>query len=155
MWKVSLILLVALTAVADQPSQKSSQPRASSAGFVLLMKSVADGWNEGDAKKASDCFTDDAVYLEPPDHQLYIGRQAIYAFFGGPNKPEPAMHMEWHHLAFDEQQQVGYGEYTFQMNHLYHGIVTVHLKDGKIQKWREYQYKSDLNWTAFVGKSEF
>ena len=26
------------------------------------------------------------------------------------------MKMTWHHLAFDEESQVGFGEYTFQMN---------------------------------------
>ena len=36
-----------------------------------------------------------------------IGRQTIYAFFGGPNEPEPPMHMGRHHLAFDEEQQMG------------------------------------------------
>lgn len=59
--------------------------------FKKLMQTVSTGWNEGDAKKAVDCFTIDALYLEPPDKQFYAGRNAIYEFFGGNKKPDPPM----------------------------------------------------------------
>lgn len=123
--------------------------------FKRLMKTVANGWNEGNARKAADCFTEDAVYTEPPDKQVYVGRKALYEFFGGNKKPEPPMKMTWHHLAFDEESQIGFGEYTFQMNNRYHGIVVVKIRDGKISNWREYQYKSNLDWKAFTGKNSF
>jgi len=151
-----MVLLLAAVAVGgDSPKNQDPQPQMRESDFVLLMETVSAGWNEGNARKAADCFADDAVYMEPPDHQLYIGKAAIYEFFGGPNKPDPPMHMQWHHLAFNEKQQIGYGEFTFQMNHRYHGIVTVHIQGGKIAKWREYEYQSDLDWRAFAGKSEF
>lgn len=41
------------------------------------------------------------------------------------------------------------------MNNRYHGIVIVKIKDGKISNWREYQYKSDLDWKAFVAINDF
>jgi hypothetical protein len=63
------------------------------------------------------------------------------------------MQMKWHHLAFNAQEQVGYGEYTFKGNHQYHGIVTVVIKAGKIFRWREYQYQSDTAWDDFVGSN--
>jgi hypothetical protein len=62
---------------------------------------------------------------------------------GGPNKPTPPMYMQWHHLAFNEKEQVGYGEFTFQMNLRYRGIVTVQIQVGKIANWREYEYQSN------------
>lgn len=34
-----------------------------------LMRTVATGWNDWDAKKAADCYTEDALYTEPPDRQ--------------------------------------------------------------------------------------
>ena len=126
-----------------------------SAGFRKLMETVSAGWNTGDARKAADCFTEDALYLEPPDKQFYAGRPALYEFFGGATKPEPPMKMTWHHLGFDEASQVGFGEYTFQMNRRYHGIVVVKVRDGKIANWREYQYESKLDWKDFVAKSPF
>jgi ketosteroid isomerase-like protein len=125
------------------------------AEFKSLMQTVADAWNEGDAKKAADCYTEDAIYTEPPDKQVYVGRKALYEFFGGDRKPEPPMKMIWHHLAFEEASQIGFGEYTFQMNHRYHGIVIVKIRSGKISNWREYQYKSDLEWRDFAGKNDF
>jgi hypothetical protein len=125
------------------------------AQFKNLMRTVAAGWNEGDAKKAVDCYTEDAVYTEPPDKQVYAGRKELYDFFGGDKKPEPPMRMTWHHLAFDEESQTGFGEYTFQMNNRYHGIVIVKIRGGKISNWREYQYKSDLEWREFVRKNDF
>jgi len=123
--------------------------------FRKLLQTVADGWNEGNARRAADCFTENAFYSEPPAKQLYIGRESLYEFFGGDKKPEPPMKMVWHHLAFDEKEQIGFGEYTFQMNNRYHGIVIVKVENGKIRNWREYQYKSGLDWREFQGKNEF
>ncbi len=47
------------------------------------MQTIADGWNEGDARKATDCFSGDAIYVEPPEKQLFHGRTELYEFFGG------------------------------------------------------------------------
>jgi hypothetical protein len=33
------------------------------AQFEKLMQGVAEGWNENNARKAADCFAEDAVYL--------------------------------------------------------------------------------------------
>jgi len=123
--------------------------------FRRLMNTVAASWNEGDARNAADCYTEDAVYTEPPDKQVYVGRNALYEFFGGDKKPKPPMKMKWHHLAFDEESQIGFGEYTFQMNNRYHGIVIVKIRNGKISNWREYQTKSNLEWKDFVEKNKF
>jgi hypothetical protein len=151
---LSTVLLVLALVGAMTQSQSMEKP-TSEIQFITLMRTMAEAWNEGNARKAADCFADNAVYLEPPDRQVYVGKEAIYAFFGGPTKPNPPMHMQWHHLAFNEREQVGFGEYTFQMNRRYHGIVTVQIDGGKIVKWREYQYQSNLDWAAFAGKSEF
>jgi hypothetical protein len=151
---LSTVLLVLALVGAMTQSQSVEKP-TNETQFITLMRTIAEAWNEGNARKAADCFADNAVYLEPPDRQVYVGKEAIYAFFGGPTKPNPPMHMQWHRLAFNEREQVGFGEYTFQMNRRYHGIVTVQIDGGKIVKWREYQYQSNLDWAAFAGKSEF
>jgi hypothetical protein len=123
--------------------------------FTKLLKRIAEAWNEGDPKKAADCYTEDAIYTEPPANQVYVGRKALYEFFGGDKKPAPRMKMGWHHLAFDEGEQVGFGEYTFEGKNRYHGIVIVKIKEGKVSNWREYQYNSSLEWRDFVGKNRF
>jgi ketosteroid isomerase-like protein len=147
-----MILVLALSFAAFAHAEPA---RVTAAEFRALMGTIAAGWNAGDARKAADCFTEDALYLEPPDEQFYAGRPALYEFFGGGTKPEPPMKMTWHHLAFDEDSQVGFGEYTFQMSRRYHGIVVVKIRGGKISNWREYQYESGLDWKDFVAKSPF
>src|SRR6516162_3765045 len=140
-------LFVACLIWAKSPAAK--RERVTSTEFRALMNTIADAWNSGDARKAAECYTEDAVYTEPPDRQVHVGRDNLFQFFGGNEKPESPMHMQWHNLAFDEESQLGFGEYTFQMTNRYHGIVVVRLRDGKISNWREYQYKSDLTWPQF------
>ena len=119
------------------------------------MHTIADGWNEGDARKSADCFCEDAVYIEPPDRQVYHGRNELYEFFGGDKGTEIPMHMAWHHLAFNEEEQVGFGEYSFRMVGNYHGIVTVKIENGLVKFWREYQYQTGLKWEEFSKLNPF
>lgn len=130
-------------------------PKSTPAEFKALMDAVSRAWNDGDAAAAAGCFTPDALYTEPPDIQFCAGRDALFRFFGGGAPPEPPMSMTWHHLAFDEESQIGFGEYTFQMNRRYHGIVVVRLREGMISNWREYQYRSDLPWESFIHLNPF
>jgi hypothetical protein len=121
--------------------------------FERLMQTIADGWNEGDAHEAADCFAEDAIYVEPPEKQLYHGRNELYEFFGkGTDIP---MNMTWHHLAFNEAEHIGFGEYSFEMHGRYHGIVVVKIEKGLIKHWRKYQYRTDLVWEAFTRNTPF
>ena len=151
------LIAVIVFAMPLWASGNSSSPgdKITAVQFRSLMDTVAAGWNESDARKAADCYTEDAIYTEPPDKQVHVGRKALYEFFGGDRKLKPPMKMMWHHLAFDEASQVGFGEYTFQMNHRYHGIVIVKIRSGKISNWREYQSKSELEWKDFARKNDF
>lgn len=123
--------------------------------FARLMQTIADGWNEGDARKAADCFTESAIYTEPPDKQLYRGREALYRFFGGGQGRKQEMKMDWHHLIFDEQRQVGAGEFTFEYGGRVHGMVMIKVSGGKVSNWREYWYESNLAWEDFIGENRF
>ena len=129
--------------------------RTSTGDFEALMHRIAEGWNRNDARQAADCFAPDAVYEEPPGKQLYRGREALFEFFGGKESPPPKMSMTWHHLVFDEKTQTGAGEYTFQGNRRYHGIVIVRLASGLVARWREYQTQSDLSWEEFARATRF
>ena len=123
--------------------------------FRELMETVAAGWRESNARKAADCFSEDAIYIEPPDRQVYKGRKELFEFFGGTQGTSKPMRMDLHHLAFDQRTQTGFAEYTFALNNQYHGIVIVRLREGKIQSWREYQYRSALPWAEFAGAGRF
>ncbi|MDQ3783904.1 MAG: nuclear transport factor 2 family protein [Actinomycetota bacterium] len=120
-------------------------------GFRGLLDTVAEGWNAGDAAMAAACFTEDAVYVEPPDRQRYDGRPHLAEFFGGCDD----MSMRWHLTAFSEEDQAGFGEYTFSLigRVTKHGIVVVEIERQLIASWREYQYDSELSFEEFAGDS--
>lgn len=149
----AMILLFLTLATALEPPA-SSKP-LDSQQFRALMETLAQGWNKGDAKKAAECFTADAVYVEPPDKQVYRGREQLYRFFGGDAGRKQAMRMTWHHLVFDEDTQIGAGEFTFEYGGQVHGMVIVRIRDGKISNWREYWYESPLDWKQFTKENPF
>jgi ketosteroid isomerase-like protein len=130
--------------------------RATAEEFKSLMQTVAEGWNEGDAKKAADCYTEDAIYSSPPDSKHRKGRQILFEFFGGDKGRDAPMKMTWHHLAFDEESQIGFGEYTFKYkDYQAHGTVAIKVRHRKIANWREYEIPSNLSWGRFVGENMF
>jgi ketosteroid isomerase-like protein len=150
--------IVALLLVALSPSGSRSAepaPPIQTGQFRQLMETLAQGWNEGDADKAVGCFTEDAVYVEPPDKQVYRGRAQLYRFFGGDAGREQAMQMTWHHLIFDEERQIGAGEFTFSYGGQVHGMVIVRIQGGRISNWREYWYESPLDWEQFTKQDPF
>lgn len=123
--------------------------------FEDVLVKIAHGWNNADATLAIGYFDKDAVYEEPPGNQLYKGTIELFEFFGGEKGHEIPMKMEWHNTAFNAAAQTGFGEYTFEMNNKYHGIVIMKFENRKIIKWREYQYKSDLDWNDFAKETYF
>lgn len=117
--------------------------------FESLMQTIAEGWNTKNARLAADCFTEDAIYTEPPDKQLIQGRKELYEYFGGDTGF--AMTLEWHYIFFNEAKQMGAGEYTFEMNNItHHGVAIVELENGKIKHWREYDTAGNLSFAAFL-----
>jgi hypothetical protein len=101
--------------------------------FEQLLNKVSKGWSEGNAQLAADSFHEDAVYIEPPDKQLYIGRSELFEFFGGDKGRSNSMTMEWHNIIFNSEKQMGTGEYTFgYKGKLTHGIVIIQIKNEKI-----------------------
>lgn len=148
-FQILLSVAVLLSISAENPQNITS------AEFQTLMQTVADGWSEGNARKAADCFTDDAIYTEPPDKQLYKGREALFKFFGGNEGRKSQMKMTWHHLIFDQQKQIGAGEFTFEYGGKVHGMVIVKITNDKISNWREYWYESNLNFDKFIGANKF
>ncbi len=77
-----IALLILMIVVCAACAQRASD-KLSASEFEKLMQTVAEGWTEGDARKAADCFTEQAIYTEPPDKQIYKGRDALFKFFGG------------------------------------------------------------------------
>jgi hypothetical protein len=153
--RVLLALAVLLFSVGHVMAREPDR-RLDDAGFVALMNEVAAGWSANDARRAAEAFHPDAIYSEPPDKQLYRGRETLFRFFGGPAGRKQRMTMTWHHLSFDEASQVGAGEFTFAWEGgQVHGMVSIRVRDGLIGNWREYFYESPLTWQAFQGANRF
>ena len=156
---VSLLLPALLAIPGDGHGPATlcdGRPRPTPLGseeFRGVLDSVAAGWNGGRVETAVLCFSETAVYLEPPDRQRYQGRTALRGFFAASVLPPRPDRMRWHGVAFDSARQLGFGEYTYRGGQNYHGIVVVRIEGGLIRSWREYQYRSPLQWEEFIGPS--
>lgn len=119
--------------------------------FYALMERLARAWSEQDTDSALDCFLHDALYTEPPDIQMYRGREQLRSYFAA---LKPGTFMRFHNLWFDESKQVGAGEFSFGMTNSStadHGVIVVEIRDGKIAVWREYQRKGPSAFQDFIG----
>ena len=128
------------------------EPRTTTAEFVALMRQLADGWSRQDVETALACFTADAVYMQPPDVQLYEGHDQLRPYFAA---LKPGTAMTFHHLWFDEASQVGAGEFTFGLAgaaRADHGVAVVELRGGRIAVWREYLSAGPGSFAEFVAR---
>jgi ketosteroid isomerase-like protein len=152
-----LLLISAMDNIRPGATQSKAHSRhkVTSNEFRDCMQQLADAWNKGDARAAADLFAEDALYSSAPNSVAREGRAALFDWFGGINGRAKPMQMAWHHLVFDEAQQIGAGEYTFTYEVRTHGMVIIRLRDGKIVHWREYEVESPLDWDVMVGKNRF
>lgn len=153
--KHQIAFFLVMVVLATPAFSQDKQDHLNTAQFEILLRNLADGWNAGDSRKAANCFTIDAIYMEPPNKQLYRGRDELFTFFGGNSGRAGAMQMTWHHIAFNEEQQIGSGEFSFTYGSTVHGVAMIKIKAGKIHRWREYWYESPLQWDDFIGESTF
>ena len=142
---LSLLLLVA----CGQESQ-DREKHLNAAAFREMMNGLADGWSKQNTDQALACFTEDAIYIEPPDIQFYKGHAQLRPYFAA---LKPGTFMQFHNLWFDEGRQIGAGEYSFgdvNDSTADHGVVVVELRNGRIVFWREYQQKGPTSCERFL-----
>jgi ketosteroid isomerase-like protein len=128
--------------------------RLSTQEFKGLMEKLAHAWSQQDTETALDCFTRDAVYIEPPDIQFYTGHEQLRPYFAA---LKPGAFMHFHNLWFDETNQTGAGEFSFGetgQSSADHGIIVVELHDGRIFFWREYQRKGPSAFQDFIATKD-
>ncbi len=118
--------------------------------FDQLMNKLAVAWSEQDTDDALACFTEDAVYMEPPDVQFYHGHEQLRPYFAA---LEPGMYLAFHNLCFNELTQVGMAEFTFGRigrDTADVGVIVITVENGKIKNWREYLRKGPADFKQFV-----
>lgn len=121
--------------------------------FELLLHRLSDSWAQLDTTGAAGCFTEDAVYMEPPDVQLFVGRSELTAYF---SPLEKGTYLDFHGIWFDEPSQTGAAEFSFGVRGeetADHGVVVVALRDDLIASWREYPRKGSASFSAFTSTS--
>ena len=124
---------------------------AAEADFRALVAAVARGWETGDVELALGAFAPDAVYMEPPDEQLFVGHGELRPYFAA---VPPGTIMRVDGAWFDEARQSGAIEYTFASGpddpSADHGVAILELRDGRIAAWREYQTKGPADRDRFL-----
>jgi ketosteroid isomerase-like protein len=121
--------------------------------FLSVMNRLADAWSSQDVDAAVDCFTPDAVYMEPPDGQLFIGHDQLRRFFVLP----AGTSMTWRGLWFDEATATGAGEFEFGEetdDTMDHGIAVVAIRDGRIAHWHEYLQRGPKGQDTFLATED-
>jgi len=76
-------------------------------------------------------------------------------FFSNGKNSAKSMKMEWRHLLFNEQDQIGAGEFTLEGHRDYQGMVIVKIEKGKISNWREYRFASHESWEKLTRENQF
>ncbi len=122
------------------------------AEFRTLLDSLAAAWARKDYDSAADCFAPGVRYSDPWRYAL-AGREELHRFLADDEGRDQST--VWHTVVFDQDQQVGAAEYTYEGTHRYHGTVLVKVQGGEITHWREYQHVDSRSWEELVGETRF
>jgi hypothetical protein len=118
--------------------------------FNALMSQLAKAWTTQNTDMAIECFASDAVYMQPPDEQLYIGHDQLRPFFGALKEGTV---MTIHNTSFDPEKQIGAAEFTFgnvKSGNAVTGVTIVAVENGKIKTWREYFISGPIDFEDFI-----
>ena len=120
--------------------------------FRELLRTMEEGWRAGDSKRVAACFSEEVRYSDPVRY-AFAGRVELQEFFAQ-DEGEPQQ-VTLHRMLFDEAEQMGAVEYTYEHRSRYHGVALVRVCDGKVTNWLEYQHVSPATREEFVGPNRF
>ncbi len=110
---------------------------------------MAGAWNAGDPAAVGHCFAERLSYSDPTRYS-FTAHDELLPFF---EPPEGGTHsVVRHRILFDEVEQTGAAEYTYEGHHRYHGAVIARVEDDRVVHWREWQHVSERDWAEFVGE---
>jgi hypothetical protein len=115
--------------------------------FSKLLNHLVTSWSRRDYSATASVFAENVHYTDPTRYSFH-SRKELQAFFeddeGYPQKTV------FHTVIFDEKNQIGAAEYTYEGTHRYHGVTLIRLKDDQIISWREYQHIDPREWEDFI-----
>ena len=104
----ALVLAMLVLVIASGGCQRRiGREGINESDFRELMNRLADGWSRQNTEQALSCFTENAVYMEPPNIQFYEGHIQLRPYFAA---LKPGTFIRFRNLWFDESRQIGAGE---------------------------------------------
>ena len=122
--------------------------------FMELMTTLKVAWSTQDTDLALTVFDEHAIYMEPPDIQIYRGHLELRPYF---DAIAPGTTMEFHNLFYNPKTKVGAGEFSFghqDSDRSDVGVIVVELQHRKIGFWREYHRKGPADFSTFISTDE-
>lgn len=98
---------------------------------------LSDAWTRRDYEKAASVFADDVRYRDPLRYS-FDNKNDLKKFFENDEGNEQKI--VWHTIIFDEEEETGAAEYTYEGTHRYHGTVIIKINHEKVARWLEYQH---------------
>jgi hypothetical protein len=141
-----ILTFISFIAVACQHDTEAISEKE----FRRLMTQLADSWTTQNTDKAVECFTNDAIYMQPPDEQLYIGHEQLRPFFKALKKGTV---MKLHNIWFNRKNQTGAAEFTFGNSiskQSVTGVIVIAIEHGRIKEWREYFISGPIDFDEFT-----
>jgi hypothetical protein len=120
--------------------------------FRQLLDRLAGGWARRDYAAVAREFCEEVRYGDPIRYS-FGNRHDLQEFFENDEGHE--QRTTWHTVIFDEAQQLGAAEYTYEGTYRYHGTVWIRLHNDCITHWREYQHINEKPWEEFVSATMF
>jgi hypothetical protein len=137
-----------------QQSACRTRETVTPADFEAIMKAYGDAREAGNARKASECFTEDALVSSPPA-TVHQGRETLFQLFGADRKDAAPVTIRWHNFVYDPKTEIGAVEFTIQYHLQTHSVAFIKLSHGLISNWRQYDVASGTDWYRFVGENSF
>lgn len=120
--------------------------------FKAMLDSLAEAWGRRDYVAAAGAFAEGVRYADPLRYS-FDSRERLRAFFeADEGRPQRTV---WRTIVFDEEQQVGAAEYTYEGTRRYHGTALIKVEGGKVTHWREYQHVDARDWKEFTSGTAF
>jgi hypothetical protein len=117
--------------------------------FSELLRTLQNGWTNRVYSSVAACFAEDVFYSDSVNYTIRDRTSLLMFFENDEGKPQSCIFRD--HI-FDEARQIGVAEYTYEGTFRYHGTVWIELRDDTIASWREYQHRSEKDWTEFWKK---
>lgn len=119
------------------------------AQFARVMRLVEELVSGHDDSLVESIFAPDAVFIEPPDHQLIVGHRQLKPYFLA---VDPQQYLTFHRTWWDAENCRGACEYSYGVEgaeDAEHGMILVEFESGLITRWWEYNVPGTSDFAEF------